>query len=162
MNRPATPVVPELRAAVAAESDAASVLADALAHLRRRTETRDGDGLEPAVGAVQKATAAMARAGAERMRHTLAAARALGLEGDPPLARVAEQLGGDLAAASEGLARRLRGLARESASLGICTRFGANACERLLALQRAAFGLHDGYGSDGRLGGRVQGLGRRA
>ena len=53
-------------------------------------------------------------------------------------------------------------MARESAALGICVRFSAVASERLQALQRAAFGLHDGYGADGRLGGSLQGTGRRA
>ncbi|MDF1554464.1 MAG: hypothetical protein P1P84_15440 [Deferrisomatales bacterium] len=161
--KPSTPLpAPELHAAVAAEAEAAGRLSEALERLRRGTETRDAAGLDPVLEQAQRAADGMTRAGAERLRRTLALARALELGGEPTLARVAARVGDGLEAAAARLLERLQGVARESAALGICTRFGAVSSQRLQALQRAAFGLHAGYGADGRLGGSLQGQGRRA
>lgn len=162
MKHPAPLPAPELHAAVAAEAEAAGRLSEALGQLRRGAETRDGVGLDPALEQARHAADGMTRAGAERLRRTLALARALGLRGEPTLARVAARAGDGLEVAAAGLQERLQGVARESAALGICARFGAVSCQRLQALQRAAFGLHAGYGADGRLGGSLQGQGRRA
>ncbi len=162
MNHPAPLSVPELQAAVAAEAEAAGRLSDALGRLRRGTETRDAAGLDPVLEQARCAADGMTRAGAERLRRTLALARALELRGEPTLARVAERVGDGLEVAAAGLLERLQAVARESAALGICTRFGAASCQRLQALHRAAFGLHAGYGADGRLGGSLQGQGRCA
>ena len=162
MKHPAPSGAPELHAAVAAEAEAAERLSNALGSLRRRAEVRDPDGLGLALEQAQSASEGVARAGAERLRCTVAMARVLDLSGKPTLAQVAEQAGSGLPIAANRLRERLHGVARESAALGICARFGAASCERLQALQRAAFGLHAGYGADGRLGGSLQGQGRRA
>lgn len=156
------PPVAELHAAVSAEAEAASRLSQALSQLRRHTEARSTEGLDPALAEAQQAADGMARAGAERLHRTVALARALGVGGEPTLARVAARAGGTLATATAQLLGGLQVVAQESAALGICARFGAAGCERLLALQRSARGLHAGYGADGRLGGSWQRLGRRA
>lgn len=156
------PGAPELHAAVAAEAEAAEQLSVALARLRRDAEARHAGGLDAALDQARRASEGVARAGAERMRRTVAAARALGLERDATLAQVAERAGDELPAVARGLRTRLQGVARDSAALGICARFGAASCERLQSLQRAAYGLHAGYGADGRLGGGIHSQGRRA
>ena len=151
-----------LAAAVDAEARAAEQLATHLGGVRRCIESRDTEGLEGAVEVSQRAADDLTRAGTERLRHTAAVARELGLNDGATLAVVATRSSHDLQRAADRLRDCLQSVARVSAALGIAVRFGANSCERLLDLQRSVLGAAAGYGADGRLGAQVQRLGRHA
>lgn len=135
------------------EASAARELKANLVQIRAAATRLNANRFEAALDAARTGAQRLREAGLRRSESLAELAASLGLSPVSTVREVAECTGSSsLASAASELAGALVDLSQETATLGICVRYGATSTSQLLEFRRNATGAYSLYGPTGLVG----------